>query len=197
MRDRNQHVALDRIADLARGLLPAAEQESIHSHMAGCARCAAQIARIERLFAVTSAGATEDVPSHVVARAVRLMRQRKAAMQLSPRRRIMATLRFDTLRMPVALGKRSQSVGARQLVFETGQHDVDVRIKPVGAHWAVWGQVLGAVTGGQVELQGPATVQTQLNSLGEFRMPPVPPGTYSLTLQLDDGEIGMDLDIGV
>jgi hypothetical protein len=125
------------------------------------------------------------------------MRQRKAAAQPAPRRRIMATLRFDNLRMPVALGKRSQSVGARQLVFETEQCDVDVRIKPVGAKWAVWGQVLGSVTGGQVELHGPATVQTQVNTLGEFRLPPVPPGAYSLTLALEDGDIGMALDIGV
>jgi anti-sigma factor RsiW len=196
MRNQIRHVSLDRMADLARGRLPSAEEQSIHSHTMSCAHCAALMTRIERIVAVTGADDTEDVPPHVVARSVRLMRQRSAALQPPSRRRLIATLRFDSARVRVALGKRSRPSSARQVVFETGQHDVDVRIKSVAVGWVVWGQLLGPVAGGQAELQGPATVQTELNSQGEFSLSPVPPGTYTLTLRLDDVEIGMELDIG-
>jgi hypothetical protein len=154
------------------------------------------MARITRLIAVTSADDSEDAPAHVAARAVRLMRQRNAAALPATRPRLTAALRFDSRRTPVALGARGQSAGARQIMFETEQHNVDVRIKPVGAQWAVWGQVLGAVAGGQAELQGPATVQADLNHLSEFDLPPVPPGAYTLILRLDDLEIDMALNIG-
>jgi hypothetical protein len=196
MSHHSQHISLDRMVDLARGHLPAAEQQSIRIHAASCADCAAQMARIERLIAVTSADDSEDAPAHVVARAVRLMRQRNAAVLPAPRQRLTAALRFDSARTRIALGTRSQAASTRQVMFETEQHNVDVRIKPAGARWAVWGQVLGAVAGGQAELHGPATVQAELNSLSEFNLPPVPPGAYTLILRLDDLEIDMALTIG-
>jgi anti-sigma factor RsiW len=195
MRHLSRHISLDRLVDLARGHLTAAEQQSIHAHTASCADCASQMARIARLIAVTSADDSEDAPAHVADRAVRLMRQRNAALS-AMRPRLTAALRFDSRRMPVALGARGQAAGARQIMFETEQHNVDVRIKPVGAQWAVWGQVLGAVAGGQAELQGLATVQADLNHLSEFDLPPVPPGAYTLILRLDDLEIDMALNIG-
>jgi anti-sigma factor RsiW len=185
------------MVDLVRGHLPAIEQQSIHSHTAACAQCAAQMARVERLVAETRADDSQEVPTHVVARAVRLMRQRKAAAQPALRRRIAAVVRFDSARTPLALGRRSQPSSGRQVVFDTGLHDVVVRLKPAGDRCAVWGQVLGSVAGGQVTLEGPASAQTELNSLSEFSLPPVPPGAYALTLQLDDVEIDMALDITV
>jgi anti-sigma factor RsiW len=197
MRDRIRHIALDRMVDLAHGHLSGAEQQSIRSHIATCAECAAQMTRIERLVAETSADNSEEVPAHVVARAVRLMRQRNATAQPAPHQRITAVLRFDSARMPLAMGKRSRPSGARQIVFETGLHDVVVRIKPAGDRCAIWGQVLGSVAGGQVAIEGPASAQTELNSLSEFSLPPVPPGSYALTLRLNDIEIGMALDVAV
>ena len=196
MRHRDRHISLDQIVDVARGHLPATEQQSIHAHTASCVACAAQMARIERLIAVTSADDSEEPPAHVVARAARLMRQRNAAGLPVPRRRVMASMHFDSRRSPIALGARSQSARTRQLMFETEQHNVDLRIKPAGAQWSIWGQVLGSVAGGQVMLQGPATVHSELNSLSEFSLPPVPPGDYSLLLRLDDLEIEMALNIG-
>jgi hypothetical protein len=83
------------------------------------------------------------------------------------------------------------------VVFETGLHDVVVRLRPAGDRCAIWGQVLGSVAGGQVALEGPASAHTELNSLSEFSLPPVPPGAYALTLRLDDAEIDMALDITV
>lgn len=129
-------------------------------------------------------------------KAERLMGQRSPMAQPAQRRRITAALRFDSLRMPIAMGTRSQPTRERQLIFEAGLYDVDVRIEPDGVLWALSGALLGSDAGGQVELKGPATVQTELNSLGEFSLPPMPSGTYSLTLRLDDVDVSMELVIG-
>jgi anti-sigma factor RsiW len=196
MRHRNRHISLDKMVDVARGLVPDAEQQSIHAHTASCADCAARMSRIARITAATRADDSEEPPAHIGARAMRLMRQRNAAVPLPPRQRLTALLHFDSSRSPVALGARSQAAGARQVMFETEHHNIDVRIKQAGAQWSVSGQVLGTVSSGQVVLQGPATVQTELNSLSEFNLPPVPSGDYSLILRLDDLEIDIVLDIG-
>ena len=194
MSERGQHISLDRLLDLARGDVPGAEQQAIRSHTASCASCAAQLARITRIVAVARDDISEEVPRHVVARAVRLMRQRTVVAP-DLRRRIVATLRFDSARSAGAVGRRSGLAGARQLVFETGLYDIDVRIRPAGAQWTIWGQVLGDVAGGQAALAGPATAQAEISGLGEFRLPPVPSGAYALTLHLDEVEISMELII--
>lgn len=197
MTAQTPHIPLEDMVDLARSLLSSAEEDAIRTHVAGCASCTVQLARVEHMLELASADKSEQVPSELVARAVRLMRQRRAAPAPPTRQRTLAALRFDSARAPLALGRRGGPGAARQLVFSGEGQDVDVRIKASGASWAVWGQLLGAVADGQVELAGPVRVRTTLNPLGEFSLPPVPQGAYTLLLQLQDVEISMALDIGV
>lgn len=194
MTEQTRHVPLDHMIDLALGTLPNTEHEAIRGHIAGCASCITQLARLERLLALAAADTSEEVPSHIAARAVRLMRQRRAAAP--PRRHLVALLHFDSTRAPMALGRRGGTRAARQLMFTAGQHDVDLRIKASGNDWVVWGQLLGPVDGGQVELAGPMKVQAELTPQGEFSLPPVPQGAYTLQLVLREISIGMALEIG-
>jgi hypothetical protein len=195
MRDWNQHIALDILVELARGRLPVAEQPSLQQHLAGCVQCAMQLARIIRLIDVTGTDTMEKVPDHIVNRAKRLMRQRRATAQSAGRRRITATLRFDSAHAAMVPGRRSQQSGTRQLLFHTEQHTIDLRLKPIGVHWIIWGQLLGEAATGRVQLEGPTVVQRELNSLVEFTLPPVPAGSYSLILALADIEIDLGLII--
>jgi len=57
---------------------------------------------------------------------------------------------------------------------------------------------LGAEDGRQVELAGPAgTTQAALNDLSEFALPPAPPGTYTLRVQLTELDITIaGLEVG-
>lgn len=196
MSAQTPHIPLDQLVDFARGQLPGAERQAIQNHITSCSSCTAQLSRLEQLLALASTETGDKMPSPVVARALQLWRERRAALTPPPRRRILATLRFDSALAPLALGRRGGPGAARQLMFTAEQQDVDVRIKPSGAGWVVWGQLLGAAAGAQVELAGPATVQTQLSPLGEFSLPPVPRGAYTLQLQLEDVELSMALDIG-
>jgi hypothetical protein len=196
MKNKGNHIVLDHIAEYVRGALPAGEQPAIREHLAECAQCASQHARIARVFEQARADETEDVPAHVVARAKRLMAQARAGAPL-PARRVPALLRFDSLRMAAARSARSSLAGVRQLVFETGQYDLVVHIKPLGEQQSIWGQLLGPSTTGMAELHGPASAQAALNAQGEFTLPPLPPGAYELLLLLDDVEISAVLETAI
>jgi hypothetical protein len=102
----------------------------------------------------------------------------------------MATLQFDSARAPAAVGRRAGAPAERQLLFAVANYLLDLRVAPQADLWVVSGQLLGAEDGRQVELDGPAgTTHTALNDLSEFVLPPTPPGTYTLRLQLTDLEI--------
>jgi hypothetical protein len=84
------------------------------------------------------------------------------------------------------------------MLFVAGAYGVDLGIAPSAHAWAVSGQVLGPRTGGQIELRGPAAaVQAELNALNRFRLPPIPPGRYLLSLRLDTTDVEIaDLEVG-
>jgi hypothetical protein len=87
----------------------------------------------------------------------------------------------------------------RQLMFDAGGFNLDLRILPVGSQWLLFGQVFGAVGGGRVELLGPTgATQTDLNDLYGFRLPPIPAGRYNLTLYLENADVEIiGLEVGV
>jgi hypothetical protein len=88
---------------------------------------------------------------------------------------------------------------ARQLLFNTDQHVVDVRIQPEGEAWIVAGQVFGESTvNASAELLGAAGAgHAALNEQSEFMLPSVQAGRYRLILHLSDMDIELDeLNVG-
>jgi hypothetical protein len=112
-------------------------------------------------------------------------------------RRLVATLRFDSAQQQ-GIGVRSGFTGGRQLVFNVGDIDLDLHLLPVTTGWLVSGQLLGISQGGEVELHGPqGAARATLNQLCEFKLSPVQPGLYTLSLRLDGADLDItDLDIG-
>jgi hypothetical protein len=197
------HPSFARLADLAENRLSPDEQTHMRAHVAACQQCASTLARVRRVVGLMRDYDAVDAPPHVIARLTPLLRQRRAsasgmsdAAQPGLRQRIVAALRFDSLRQASAL--RAGQPAARQMLFEAGQYDVDLRIAPSASAWTVSGQVLGPRTGGQVELRGPAAaVQTELSALNRFRLPPIPAGRYLLSLRLDTADLEIaDLEVG-
>jgi hypothetical protein len=120
------------------------------------------------------------------------------------RQRILAALSFDSWAgTPLAAGLRSTGSATRQLVFSAEGRDVDLRITPQGAGFAIRGQVLGPDESGTVTLEaeadaaGPTQQQCPLDELGEFHLGSVAPGRYSLHLLLAAHEIALPaFDVG-
>ena len=195
-----QHIPFARLADLAEGRLSAAERETTLGHTSACSQCADRLTRLSQLFEVMRADTTEDAPAQAVERAMKVFRTR-AVSTPPPRatalvRRILAALSFDSLQLSPAFGVRSARSATRQLLFSVGENDLDLRVTPSGEMWVVSGQMLGpcdAGSGGRVELQQDAVAseaaQAVMNDLCEFALPPVPAGSYTLWLRLDDMEV--------
>ncbi len=197
----SHHIPFATLVDLSEGRLPAEGRAELVAHMSSCSRCAAQAARMEQTIELMRADKSEDAPSHLLARTIRLFRARAAnAAAPSGLRRILAALSFDSEQRLPAFGVRAgQPAPARRLLFNAGENDIDVRIKARGEEWIVSGQVFGKCSGGaDIELRGATEVtRGQLNDLCEFTFPAVSAGMYTLRLRLGDAEIEIpDIELG-
>jgi hypothetical protein len=157
------------------------------------------LTQIERLFGLLQSDTTVDPPPAVINRAVRIFRPRQAEVTPPLLQRIVAALQFDSLQLAPAMGLRSGAATPRQLLFSAGDYDLDLRLTPHQDAWLLSGQILGEeIAAGQVVLQGAtAGVQAPLLAPGEFVLPPVPKGDYTLVVQMTDYEIAVDaLQVG-
>jgi anti-sigma factor RsiW len=186
----SDHVPDELLIDLIDGRLPDAAAVSVREHLAGCAGCANRVTRLERVITTLRTDALEDAPADVQARAARLLTAPPATERPSLRRRLLAVLRFDSAERPMAMGARAGQPLARQLLFLAEAHELDLRIAPADALWAVSGQVLGPADAGEVTLHSPtAAWSVAINELGEFALPPVPAGSYIVAVRLLDRDI--------
>ena len=198
----SSHVSFERLTDLVEGRLTGDEQAGLQNHLATCPRCAANLVWLKRVVALMRSDESEDAPPALIARALRLFRSRleqAAHVSNHRRRRLLASLRFDSARPSLALGLRAGQAETRQQLYSAGEQDLDLRLNQAGQDWAISGQVLGPAAGGLAELRGQAIrVQAPLNDLSEFALPPVPAGRYALILHLAEVEIEVtDLEVGI
>jgi len=191
MRLTRQHIAFERLADLAEGRLAPEDERGARAHLADCADCAGQAAQLARLTSLMRADVSEDAPRDVLMNAIALFRARRAEGAPGLLRRVVAALTFDSSTLTPAFGVRSgQAAPARQLLFSAGDFDVDLRLAPGGEGWTVSGQVLGPCGGGEVEVAaGGRHERAGLNDLCEFTLPPVPEGVYTLRLRVGEVEV--------
>jgi anti-sigma factor RsiW len=178
-----------RLVDLVEGRLSETEQQQLLSLLNNNPQAQADLAWLQQTIAHMRSDSAEDAPSHVVNRALRLLRQKFATARPSLWRQFTALLRFDSWQSQPAVGVRSASSAPRQMLYEAGEHEIDLRVMTDGSHWFVAGQVIGSDALGEVELVGLVHVSAPINALSEFRLPAVPPGNYTLIARQSDVEI--------
>jgi hypothetical protein len=186
----SNHIPFAKLVDLAEGRIL---RDTPGEHLARCPDCAARLTQLEGLLNTMRQDALEDAPPSLVARAVALFRALSTEAAPSLMRRIVAALRFDSLQMSPAYGVRSSGqTGARQLLYSAGENDLDLRLSQSDEAWVISGQVLGPdCMSAEIELKGETSEAQRavLNDQCEFRLSPVPPGSYSLRLRLVDREV--------
>lgn len=130
-----------------------------------------------------------DAPAAWIRRAEALL-PGAAARAGAALRRLVATLRFDSLQQP-ALGMRGDAGAGRQLLFSVEQRDIDLRVLSGRGGVALIGQVLGPDEQGEIHLQAAdgGVHTTVLDALGAFRFDAIAPGPAVLTLRLGADEI--------
>ncbi|MFZ4661801.1 MAG: anti-sigma factor family protein [Caldilineaceae bacterium] len=196
MNFRPSHIPFDRLVDWVEARLSAEERDQLQRHLTSCAHCRQELTQIERLFGLLQSDTTVDPPAAVVNRAVRIFRPRQAEVTPPLLQRIVAALQFDSLQLAPSMGLRSGAATPRQLLFSAGDYDLDLRLTPTEQTdgWLFTGQVLGSDTPtGRVTVEGATgVVETSLSMLGEFVLPPITAGNYTLVVQLADAEITVD-----
>lgn len=133
-----------------------------------------------------------DAPADSLKYVSDLFRTRAAAPKVSLLRRIVAVMRADLAPNTAAFGERSASQGqARQMLFETGDNAVDLRVTAIEDCFAIRGQILGeAFENGTVELANDQnTFEAAIGDDSEFKLSNITAGDYSLTIRGGTAEI--------
>ena len=133
-----------------------------------------------------------DAPADAVRWSKNLFRARAAEPKQSVVERVLAVLQIDLAPNKAAFGERSASAGsARQLLFDAGEHQIDLRITGVNKGFRLNGQVLGAgFAGAEVKLfNAEKSLTVNSNYLSEFSFEKISKGTYTLSLTFVDKEI--------
>jgi hypothetical protein len=158
-------------ADFARNLLSKADRMAMKQHLdEGCEKCLATLRTWESVLSVAEQESVLTPPDDIV----RVVKSFAAAAQASPGVRLI----FDSNLQPALAGIRG-SVAARQLLYQTDQYYVDLRLEPhresdrgclvgqvmnrSGADWVADGIAVQLKTGNL------SLAETTANQFGEFQ----------------------------
>jgi hypothetical protein len=199
MRIASKHVSFSQIADLVEGRLDAETHHRLQAHTETCSRCSKEIDWMIRLVEHMRTDRSEDAPPQAIAQAIEIFQSRPTPLAPTIRQRIQAILRFDSKQTLQPSGVRARAQFERQLLYNIGDADLDMQLAPEGDLWRIAGQVLGPDVRGSIELEGNGkAIQASLNELGEFRLPPMPSGTYTLMLHLAATDVELvGLEVGL
>lgn len=136
-----------------------------------------------------------DAPADAVKYAKNLYRIRAVEPKQTLVRRVLGVLRVELAPGSAAFGERSATTGkVRQMLYESGDIAVDLRIKPDGKDFEIHGQILGlGFENSDVDIKNDnATGKTMTDKMSEFRLVGLPAGEYSLFIRNSDTEIVID-----
>jgi hypothetical protein len=138
-----------------------------------------------------------DAPIDSIKWAKNLYRTRHAKPSLITR--LVASLQMDLAPGKPAFGERSTSTdAARQMLFNAGEHAVELRVTSKPDKADLQGQVLGeGFAGADFALSSRDLYRKiKIGDLSEFEIADVPKGYYTLTIRSSDKEIVIeDVDI--
>lgn len=188
------HIPFSQLVDWVENDLLAEERALVEQHLAACSICSEELVKVERLLGLMRADQAFAPPPALIRRAVAIFQPRTDSAAPSLLQRLVAALQFDSAQHLPALGLRAASPTPRQLLYSAGDYDLDLRLTPHDDGWTLSGQVLGhRVPVGHVVVQGElAQVQAPLAAPGEFVLPPIPAGAYTLIVSLRNDEITVE-----
>jgi hypothetical protein len=189
----NSHLSIKQIADAIDNRLPNGERDSFQSHLESCGHCAAEYKNLAHSINLMQSDYSIEAPLEALNFARNLFRTGKRFTPRSPAAsRIFATLKLDVAPFAPVFGERSANASAeRQMLFEAGEYDVDLRIRANDKGFNIAGQILGELSG-QISLKlqsADFTRETSVSEIGEFKIENVPAGNYELILQIGEAEI--------
>lgn len=133
-----------------------------------------------------------DAPADVIKYAKNLYRTRATEPNRSVIQRVLAVMTIDLAPNRAAFGERSAGSGqARQVLFESGENAVDLRVSNVENRFDIRGQILGdGFANGEIEIAGKKNSFTaRLDELSTFRLAAIPEGEYNISIRGENSEL--------
>ena len=142
--------------------------------------------KLEHIISRMQADRSVDAPADVLKYAKNLFRTRAAEPSLL--QRIVAVLKVDLAPNRAAFGERSAAGGAaRQMLFDSGENAIDLRVTAADGGFDLRGQLLGGGFDDGTVLIGNAS--SAIDKMGGFRFEAVAAGEYVLTVRGETSEI--------
>ena len=142
--------------------------------------------KLEHIISRMQSDRSIDAPADVLKYARDLFRTRVAEPTLL--QRFVAVLKADLAPNRAAFGERSAAGGAaRQMLFDSGENAIDLRVTAVENGFDIRGQVLGGGFDGGAVLIGDAV--SAIDEMGGFRFASIAAGEYVLTVRGETSEI--------
>ncbi len=141
-----------------------------------------------------------DAPTDAIKYVKDLFRTRISEPVPTLLRQVLAVLQADLAPGTAVFGERSAGEAkARQMLFDSGDNAVDLRIKSSEKGFAIHGQILGdGFENGTATIEGgDSVIKVDIDTFSEFGFSGIVPGQYSLLLHGATHEIAieaLDLD---
>ena len=190
------HLSVENIISYMDGQGTDVEKSTLETHLADCKECSELKQEFQTLMVQLREDSSFEPPAEVVEWGVNLF-QPVMKPEKGGKRKIIASLIFDTFDQPMLAGVRRVGAPPRQLLFRAGDVDVDVKIESMEANDRITlvGQVLSSATKFfdntpvKLESHGIVRYRTRTNVVGEFSFDEVPKDTYHLSVDLPEGQI--------
>ena len=184
-----KHIEFEKLIGRFEETLAAGEAVAVNTHLEECGACSIEAKKLAEFFAYKEPAATETVSQAVTAHLLNIYQPgkfRSATQSTAPPSRF--TLIFDDWQ--TAMNERFRGTFKRQILYNAGDYDLDLRMTFDDNTCILAGQVLPDVPGGVVELSGGGAVHSaDLNERSEFQFPSVPQGVYSLRLRFKGADL--------
>ena len=146
--------------------------------------------KLDQIIELMQSDDSVDAPIDTIKWAKNLYRTRRTEPSFI--KRIVASLQVDLPPGKPAFGERSGlATSSRQMLFNAGEHAIELRISSGPAHVSMNGQVLGeGFAGAEFAISSGALRRTMtLGQMSEFEVSDLPKGYYTLTLRSQENEI--------
>jgi hypothetical protein len=191
------HLNVEELISYVHGQCSDIEKLAVESHLMACPDCSHQKQEFQDFMTRVLEDSSFEPPADLVQWGIKLFQPMTQTPETGARRRSIATLIYDTFDQPLLAGVRRVGVPSRQLLFRSGDVDVDVKIESARPNdrISLIGQVLSSEpkffdnTPVNLESHGIVRYRTRTNVVGEFSFDEVLKDTYHLTVDLPDRQI--------
>jgi hypothetical protein len=124
------HFGLDKWVDFARDVIDETQKTAMERHLeSGCADCGTVLHTWKRIQEIGCRDSLYEPPDSAI-RFVKGAYAIEGRHKSGPHIPVMARLLFDSFSQALPVGVRSLNASARQLRYESGAYEVDLRLEP-------------------------------------------------------------------